>query len=111
MSEFDGTFDVTMNLAGQCAAQTYVIASGIGNKARGLESDGTVEATIDLQSQLTTLVSGYGTASLAGTYAASCFGGTAADLNYVTFDGKGNSGVILHISGTQGNNPYSGLIL
>jgi len=42
------------------------------------------EATIDLQSQLTTLVSGYGTASLAGTYAASCFGGTAADLNYVT---------------------------
>ncbi|MGB9266387.1 MAG: chitobiase/beta-hexosaminidase C-terminal domain-containing protein [Terriglobales bacterium] len=107
----DGTFDVTMNLAGQSAAQTYVIGvSESGNKARGLESDGTVEATIDLQSQLTTLVSGYGTASLNGTYAASCLSSGAADLNYVTFDGKGDvSGVDAYDnSGTQGSNPYSG---
>jgi hypothetical protein len=106
----DGTLTLTMNLAGQSAAQTYVVGvSESGIKARGMESDGTVEATIDLQSQLTTLVSGYNAASLNGTYAASCFG-SAADLNYVTFDGKGNlTGVDpFDNGGTVGNNPYAG---
>jgi hypothetical protein len=84
-----------------------------GNKARGLESDGSVEANIDLQSQLTTLSSGYSTASLNGTYAASCFGtsnGSMAELNYVSFDGNGNLlGVdVYNYSGSQGNQPISG---
>ena len=86
----DNTFTITLNFAGQSTPQTYMVGvSESGNKARGLESDGTLEATIDLQSQLTTLTSGYNTASLNGAYAASCFGGSAADLNYVTFDGAG----------------------
>ena len=108
----DGSFNLIMSLAGQSSPQTYTIGvSESGNKARGLESDNTVSATIDLQSQLTTLTSGYNAASLTGTYAASCFNGSVAHLNYVTFDGKGDvSGVDYYdISGTIGiGNPYAG---
>jgi hypothetical protein len=107
----DGTINLTMNFAGQTTAQTYLVGvSESGIKARGLESDGTVEATIDLQSQLTTLPSGYTTASLSGTYAASCISGGAADLNNVTFDGQGNlTGVDPYdVGGSLGNSPYSG---
>jgi hypothetical protein len=108
----DGSFGIIMNLAGQTTPQTYTIGvSESGNKARGLESDNTVSATIDLQSQLTTLTSGYNTASLAGTYAASCFNGSVAHLNYVTFDGKGDvSGFDYYdIGGTIGTSmPYAG---
>ena len=105
----DGSFDVTMTLAGQTAAQTYTIGvSESGYKARGLESDGSFAATIDLQSQLTNLTSGYNATSLNGTYAASCFGGS--HLNYVTFDGLGDvSGLdVSNVGGTQGSSPYSG---
>jgi hypothetical protein len=106
----DGTFNVTLNLAGQSAAQTYTIGvSESGYKARGVESDGTVAATIDLQSQLTSLTSGYSTASLTGTYAASCLNATVAHLNYVTFDGKGDvTGLDEYDTGTVGSSPYSG---
>ncbi|MFZ0686674.1 MAG: chitobiase/beta-hexosaminidase C-terminal domain-containing protein [Terriglobales bacterium] len=107
----DGTYGITLNLAGQSTAQTYTIGvSESGNKARGLESDGTVEATIDLQSQLTSLTSGYSQTSLAATYAASCFGGSSAHLNYVTFDGKGDvSGLDFYDnSGTQSSSSFSG---
>ena len=107
----DGTVNLTLNFAGQTAAQTYLIGiSESGIKARGLESDGTTEAVIDLQSQLTTLPSGYNTASLSGTYSAYCGNGSSSDLNYVTFDGKGNlTGIDPYDSGgSQGNSPYSG---
>ena len=110
----DGTFTITLNFAGQSTPQTYMVGiSESGNKARGLESDGSVQATIDLQSQLTTLSSGYATSSLDGTYAASCFGssnGSMADLNYVTFDGNGNLlGVdVYNHGGTQGNQQING---
>ena len=107
----DGTVNLTLNFAGQTTAQTYLVGvSESGIKARGLESDGTFEAVIDLQSQLTTLPSGYNTASLSGTYSAFCGNGSAADLNYVTFDGKGNlTGIDPYdLGGSQGNSPYSG---
>jgi len=106
----DGTFTITLNPAGQ-STQTYMVGvSESGNKARGLESDGTVMATIDVQSQLTSLTSGYSAASLNGTYAASCYGGSEADLNYLTFDGQGNvSGVDYYDNGGgQGTNPVQG---
>jgi len=106
----DGTFTITLNPAGQ-STQTYMVGvSESGNKARGLESDDTLGATIDIQSQLTTLTSGYSAASLTGSYAASCYGGTEADMNYLTFDGQGNvSGVDYFDSGSgQGSNPIHG---
>ena len=107
----DGTFTITLNYPGQSTPQTYMVGvSESGNKARGLESDGTVMATIDLQSQLTTLTSGYGAPSLSGTYAASCYGSGYSELDYVTFDGKGNiSGVDANdIWGSLGNQPVAG---
>jgi hypothetical protein len=110
----DGTFTITLNLAGQSPAQTYMVGvSESGNKARGLESDGSVEATIDLQSQLTTLSSGYKTSILNGTYVASCFGtsnGSMAELNYLTFDGNGNLlGVdVYNHGGSQGTQQING---
>ena len=107
----DGTFTVTLNFAGQSTPQTYMIGvSESGHKARGLESDGSLEAVIDLQSQLTNLTSGYGASSLNGTYAASCAGVNATEFNYVTFDGLGNfSGTdASDFNGAQSNSPYSG---
>jgi hypothetical protein len=106
----DGTFSITLNFAGQ-PTQTYMVGvSESGNKARGLESDSTVMATVDLQSQLTTLTSGYSTASLNGAYVASCYGGYVADLNDLTFDGQGNLSSVDHNanSGGQGSSPRNG---
>jgi hypothetical protein len=106
----DSTFTITLNPAGQ-STQTYMVGvSESGKKARGLESDNTVMATIDIQSQLTTLTSGYSSASLNGTYAASCYGGYQADLNYLTFDGQGNLSSVDHYnsSGGQGSSPTNG---
>ena len=108
----DGSYNLTLNYLSPASTQTYTIGvSELGNKARGLESDNTASATIDLQSQLTTLTSGYSTSSLTGTYAASCLNGSVAHLNYVTFDGKGNlTGLDSYdISGTVGTGiPYAG---
>ncbi len=111
----DGTFTITLNFPGPstpgASTQTYMVGvSESGNKARGLESDGTVMATVDVQSQLTSLTSGYSAASLNGTYAASCYGGSEADLNYLSFDGQGNvSGVDYYDNGGgQGSNPIQG---
>ena len=106
----DGTFNITLNPAGQ-STQTYLVGvSESGNKARGLESDNTIGAVIDLQSQLTTLTSGYTTASLNGSYAASCTGNSEADFNYLTFDAQGNlTGLdVYNNNGGQGSNPIQG---
>lgn len=106
----DGTFTITLNPAGQ-STQTFMVAvSESGNKARGVESDGTVMATIFVQSQLTTLTSGYSAASLNGDYSASCYSNSETDLNYLTFDGQGNlSGVDDYDNGSgQGSNQVSG---
>jgi hypothetical protein len=111
----DGTFTITLNFPGQStpgpSMQTYMVGvSESGNKARGLESDSSVMATVDVQSQLTSLTSGYSAGSLNGTYAASCYGGSEADLNYLTFDGQGNvSGVdYFDNGGGQGSNQIQG---
>ena len=106
----DGTFGVTLNLSGQSTPQTYIVGvSQSGNEAVGIETDGT-SAYIDLQSQLTTLTSGFNTASLNGTYAASCVG-AGVDLNYQTFDGQGNiTGVDseYNVGVVTTNTPYTG---
>ena len=106
----DSTVNITLNFAGQSAAQTYIVGvSESGNKARGVESDGTVGATIDLTSQLTTLTGGYTASSLNGTYAVSCLSDGAADLNYVTFNGSGLTGIdVYDQSGTVNTANYSG---
>jgi hypothetical protein len=106
----DGTYNLTLNLAGQSAAQTYTMGiSASGTKAVGIESDNSAVAVIDIESQLTSLSNGYNTASLTGAYAVSC-SGSGVDLNYVTFDGKGNlSGSNPYDNGSgQGSNTYSG---
>ncbi|MGA3205069.1 MAG: hypothetical protein ABSF12_21445, partial [Bryobacteraceae bacterium] len=106
----DGTYDLTLNLANQTSPLTFTIGvSSSGTKAVGIESDNTSSATIDIESQLTTLTGGYSTSSLTGTYSVSC-SGSGVDLNYVTFDGNGNlNGVNPYDNGGgQGNNPYSG---
>jgi hypothetical protein len=106
----DGTYNLSITLANQATPLTFTIGvSASGNKAVGIESDGSTSATIDLESQLTTLTNGYSTASLTGTYAVSC-SGSGVDLNYVTFDGKGDlSGVDpFDNGGSQGNSPYAG---
>jgi hypothetical protein len=106
----DGTFDLTLTLAGQTTAQTYTIGvSASGTKALGIESDGSAVAHIDIESQLTSLSNGYSAGSLSGSYAVSCSGGST-DLDYVAFDGNGDlTGTKFYdISGSQGNSPYSG---
>ncbi len=106
----DGTYNLILNLAGQATAQSYTIGVGAsGTKAVGIENDNSAVAYIDIESQLTSLTNGYTTASLSGAYAVSC-SGSGVDLNYVTFDGKGNlNGVNPYdIGGSQGNSPYSG---
>ena len=106
----DGTYDLTLNLANQTSPLTFTIGvSSSGTKAVGIESDNTSSATIDIESQLTTLTGGYNTASLTGTYSVSC-SGSGVDLNYVSFDGNGNiNGVDPYDNGgNQGNSPFSG---
>jgi Chitobiase/beta-hexosaminidase C-terminal domain len=106
----DGTYDLTLNLANQSTPMTFIIGvSASGNKAVGIESDGTAVATIDVESQLTTLIGGYSTSSLTGTYSLSC-SGSGVDLNYISFDGMGNlNGVDPYDNGgSQGNSPFSG---
>jgi hypothetical protein len=106
----DGTYNLSLTLANQTTPLTFTVGvSASGTKAVGIESDGTAIDIIDIESQLTTLTNGYSTASLSGTYSASCFG-SGVDLNYVTFDGKGNlTGVDPYDNGgSQGNSPYSG---
>jgi len=61
----NNTISITMNLAGQTTAQTYVVAvSEAGNEAVGIETDGTAIATIDIQSQLQLPGTPYSNASL-----------------------------------------------
>jgi hypothetical protein len=111
----DGTIAITLNLAGQSTAQTYNVSiSETGNEAVGIETDGTALAQIDLQAELwpNPAIQPYTTASLVGTYAAACSGdpGSYSELNYVTFDGKGNlSGInAFDNNGSQGDGAYTG---
>ena len=90
-----GTYNLNLTYLSPASTETYIIGiSQSGKKARGIESDGSLEATIDLQSQMTSLTSGYNTGSLTGVYAASCSAALATDLNYLTFDGNGNVSVV-----------------
>jgi hypothetical protein len=105
----DGTITVTLNLANPAVTQIFVVGvSEAGNEAIGVETDGAAAATIDLQSQLQLPSTQYTAASLNGTYAASCAGGET-DLNWVTYDGKGNiSGVDDFNDGSYSGSPYTG---
>lgn len=87
----DGTIQISFTPSGSSVAQVYEVGySAAANEALGIETDGTYVATVDLQAQNWT--SGYSYGSLTGTFAVSCQGVASAfsDLNYVTFDGKGN---------------------
>jgi hypothetical protein len=108
-----GTITITLNLAGQSAAQTYVVSvRQTAFEAVGIETDGSAIATIDLQSQIVFWNLSFTTSSLNGTFAAVCTGnpGNYAQLNYVTFDGKGNLvGVDPYDdNNVEGVNPFSG---
>jgi hypothetical protein len=104
----DGTLTLNLTPAGQATLTFIVAVSEGGNEAVGIQTDGTAEATIDLQSQLVANGTSYSNASLIGTYAARCWG-AEVDLNYVTFDGNGNQGgVDPYDNGNYGVGPYTG---
>jgi hypothetical protein len=104
----DGTLTLNLTPAGQATLTFIVAVSEGGNEAVGIQTDGTAEATIDLQSQLVANGTSYSNGSLIGTYAARCWG-AEVDLNYVTFDGNGNQGgVDPYDNGNYGIGSYSG---
>jgi hypothetical protein len=99
----DSTITIALNLKGQSAAQTYVVGvRQTSFEAVGIETDGSAIATIDLQSQYLFWNFPYNNASLSGTF--------SAQLNYVSFDGKGNlSGVDPYDDNNMlGTSPFSG---
>jgi hypothetical protein len=86
--------DITLQLLNQLAPQTYVVSVRRSNgEAVGIETDGSAIATIDLRPQFDfPNPSSFNNAALSGSFAAICTGnpGNFAQLNSVTFDGKGN---------------------
>jgi hypothetical protein len=108
-----GTLTITLKLANQSAAQTYTVSvRQTSFEAVGIETDGSAEATIDLQSQIVFWNNSFNASALSGTFAAVCTGnpGNYAQLNYVTFDGKGNlAGVNPYDDNNiEGVNPFAG---
>jgi hypothetical protein len=114
----DGTVSLSLTISGQSAVQTYVGAvRKTAGGLTGIENDSTAVATIDLQPMGNVAYPNGATSSLSGTYAVTCTGtggndGNLADLNAVTFDGKGNiSGIDAYNNNSQvsgANIPYSG---
>jgi hypothetical protein len=117
----DNTITISFTLPGATAPETYNVGySPIFNEATGIETDSSATASIDLKAQ-NYPASGnhnvYTTASLKGTWAATCTGagGTYSDLNYISFDGStSNYGVFGNVTGIDDSNDdaqYSGLPL
>src|SRR5580693_9207122 len=108
-----GTLTLTLKLANQSAVQTYVVSvRQTAFEAVGIETDGSAIATIDLQAQIVLWNNSFNNSALSGTFAAVCTGnpGNYAQLNYVTFDGKGNLEGIdpYDDNNIEGVNPFSG---
>jgi len=107
----DNTITISFTLPGASAPETYTVGySPIFNEATGVETDSSAIASIDLKAQ-NYPASGnhnvYTTASLKGTWAATCTGagGTYSELNYVTFDGStSNYGVFGNVTGIDYSN-------
>jgi hypothetical protein len=108
-----GTLTINLKLANQTALQTYVVSvRQTAFEVVGIETDGTAIATIDLQSQIVFWSNSFNNSALSGTFAAVCTGnpGNYAQMNYVTFDGKGNLQGIdpYDDNNVEGVNPFSG---
>ena len=108
-----GTLTVTLKLANSTTPQTYVVSTRQTTfEAVGIETDGSAIATIDLQSQIVFFSNSFNNSALSGTFAAVCTGnpGNYAQMNYVTFDGKGNLEGIdpYDDNNIEGVNPFSG---
>lgn len=110
----DCTLTLSLTIGGS-AVQAYTVAMKQQNQAVGIETDASAVATIDLQAQYPTVTTAlnFTSASLNGTYAASCDGpgSQQSDLNVATFTNgalKGtdpyNNGGGFAVSGV----PYSG---
>ncbi|HEY6767681.1 MAG TPA: hypothetical protein VI386_23255 [Candidatus Sulfotelmatobacter sp.] len=108
-----GTLTVNLKLANQTAVQTYVVSVRQTTfEAVGIETDGSAIATIDLQNQIVFWSNSFNNAALSGTFASVCTGnpGNYAQMNYVTFDGKGNLAGIdpYDDNNIEGVNPFAG---
>lgn len=119
----DGTISLSLTLPHVAAPETYVVGiSQVAYEGLGEETDSSAVATIDLKPQnptnpATKLL--FNNASLQGTYAAACIGGSAgtfSDLNFFSFDGKTGSTGAGSLKGVDDSNngaqfydePYTG---
>lgn len=115
----DGTVSISLSIAGQSGTQPFVgsISKTTGGIV-GIETDATAVTTIDIEPMGSSVAYPNGAnSSLSGTYSVTCTGtggsdGQLADLNRVTFDGKGNiSGIDSFNNNGQfstANIPYTG---
>jgi hypothetical protein len=111
----DGTITISLSPADKSPTQIYVVGVSQSNwEAVGIETDGSAAATIDLMPQVSISQPSpvYTNASLVGRFAIVCNGLASYkdDLNYVSFDGKGNlSGQNPYdYDGAIGDSPYAG---
>jgi hypothetical protein len=98
----DGTTTIFLYPADKSATQVYIVGvSQSTSAAVGIETDGSASATIALTPQVGVGQTSptYTNGSLVGRFAIVCngLGSYKDDLNYVSFDGKGN---------LSGQNPY-----
>jgi hypothetical protein len=111
----DCTLTLTLDI-GTSPAQVYTVAvRHSSNEAVGIEVDASAVATIDLQAQYASYVTGlnFTDASANGTFAASCYGAiaTSSDLNLATFSNGTVSGTDPYDNGgffVVADNPYTG---
>ncbi len=97
----NNTVTITMDLSGQTSADVFNVGvSEAGNQADGIQTDGSAEATVNLQSQVLSTGQIFNNASLNGTYAVLCSNVSLLGLNYITFDGAGNLSTALAYSGS-----------
>lgn len=97
----NNTVTITMDLSGQTSADVFNVGvSEAGNQADGIETDGSAQATVNLQSQVLSAGQTFNTASLSGTYAVLCTNISLLGLNYISFDGAGNLSTALAYSGS-----------
>ncbi len=97
----NNTVTVAMNLSGQTSPDVFNVGvSEAGYQADGIQTDGSAEAAVNLQSQVLSSGQTFNTSSLNGTYAVLCSNVSLLGLNYITFDGAGNLSTALAYSGS-----------